>query len=544
VAEALPAVAAGAAAGWGTAWALVTAVGPSAVLAAGTVPRSAVCAGVTGLAALVLTGALAAAGARGLTDARPASHRVGRWRLVPWELALVAAAPAVWLWLGGNDRIVDTAAGGVGEVAHVPARLLVAPILAIAGLAVFAARVGGGWLRARGGPRAGQRARAPGSPARLLAWRRSARVATTTAVLAVATAVPVAMAIYGATATSSIRTTADAQLRFGLGSDTIVSYERERDRRMDGLPPPPPVPDSMAGRATEVLRLNQQRLDGLHVDVLGVDPATFPAGAFWDDRIPGASLRDAADQLTGTGVPVVVASRRIPAGPATLRVHDEEIQVVVAATRPLPGAQPAYPLLLVHRQVLETRLSDDARATFSPQVWVSGEPDRTRTEITDAALPLSRVATIDQQRTGAVYEPVTYTFQYLIALSIFTGLIGAVGLLLYLESRTTAHRRAYVMLRRLGLSPRAHRRSMLLEVGAPVLVGLGAGLGAAVALAFSLRDGFDVDRRLFPGALLDLPTTMTAAVSAAAVVVAVAASLLAHARVTRANPAEVLRDTA
>jgi hypothetical protein len=33
-------------------------------------------------------------------------------------------------------------------------------------------------------------------------------------------------------------------------------------------------------------------------------------------------------------------------------------------------------------------------------------------------------------------------------------------------------------------SPGAHRRSMLLEVGAPVLVGLGAGLGAAVALAF------------------------------------------------------------
>jgi ABC-type lipoprotein export system ATPase subunit len=44
-----------------------------------------------------------------------------------------------------------------------------------------------------------------------------------------------------------------------------------------------------------------------------------------------------------------------------------------------------------------------------------------------------------------------------------------------------------------------------------------------------LRDCFDVDPRLFPGALLDLPTTMTAAVSAAAVVSAAAASLLAHA---------------
>ena len=50
----------------------------------------------------------------------------------------------------------------------------------------------------------------------------------------------------------------------------------------------------------------------------------------------------------------------------------------------------------------------------------------------------------------------------------FPGLIGAVGLLLYLESRTTAHRRGYVMLRRMGLTPGVHRRALILEVGAPV----------------------------------------------------------------------------
>jgi putative ABC transport system permease protein len=422
--------------------------------------------------------------------------------------------------------------------------LLVAPILIIAGLAVLAARVATAGL---GGRRPGRRparpGREPAGPGRLLAGRRLVRHALTTAVLAAATAVPVAMAAYGAAATGSIRATADAQLRFNLGSDTVISYRSQLVREMDGLPPQPPAPESMAARATSVLRLNQQRLGGLDVDVLAVDPATFPTGAYWDRRIGGASLADAVGRLTTGGSPAVVASRRIPPGPDTLTVGGQAIPVQVADTRPLPGAQSAYPLVIIDQAALRRAVDEPALARFRAQLWVAGDPARTAADLAAARQRPDRVVSIDDHRAGAVYEPVTYTFHYLVALSVFTGLIGAVGLLLYLESRTGAHRRAYVMLRRLGLRPAAHRRALLLEVGAPVVAGVAAGLAAAVAIAYALRSGFDLDPDRFPDALLALPIEMAALVAAAALLLAAGAGLLSHARIARANPGEVLRDT-
>lgn len=535
VVEALPAVLAGTVAGWLAALGLVVGVGPARVLAPAAPPAAALAAAGVGLVALLLIGALAAGRTRELADARPVTHRGGWWRRVPWELLLVAGAPVAWLLLT-SDQVIDEAAGGVGRVAHVPARLLVTPILAIVGGTLFAGRLAARWLARHG------RLRTPTDPARFLAWRRSARAALATAVLAIATAVPVAMAVFGATATNSIRTTADAELRFGLGSDTVVSYPTGTARRLGELPPPPPPPAAVADRATEVLRLNQQQLDGVIVDVLAVDPDTFRAGAFWDERIPGPSLADAVARL-GTGSPAtVVASRRFAPGPATLYIRDEPVPVEVVATRPLPGAQSSYPMVMIHRDLLD-RLEERGRDSFTPQLWIAGDPTGTLAAVAAAELPVSRISTVDDQRVGAVYEPVTYTFQYLMALSVFTGLIGAVGLLLYLESRTAAHRRAYVMLRRLGLRAGTHRRALLLEVGVPVLVGLAAGLAGAVGVAYAVRAGLDVNPERFPGAVIDLPGSLAVLITVTAVILAVAAGLVAHRRIARANPTEVLRDT-
>jgi hypothetical protein len=85
-----------------------------------------------------------------------------------------------------SARTVEGSDGGVGDVAHVPARLLVVPILAIGGGALLAGRAAATWLRARGLQGRPRRAAA------LLAWRRMVRDATATALLAGATAVPIA----------------------------------------------------------------------------------------------------------------------------------------------------------------------------------------------------------------------------------------------------------------------------------------------------------------------------------------------------------------
>ncbi|QSB13802.1 ABC transporter permease [Natronosporangium hydrolyticum] len=534
--EALPALLLGTVTGWLTAWGLVASVGPSPVLAQGTLATAALAAGVTGTIGVLLVGLLAAGRARGLVDTPPASRRVGWWRKLPWELTLFGGAAASW-FIFADDQVSDTVVGGVGSVAHIPAGLLLTPILIIIAITILGARIAAALLRRPGPDRPAR------GTARYLAWRRISRAAVATTVLAAATAMPVAMAAFGATATGTIHTTAEAKLQFNLGSDTVISYLRPIDRERDEQPPPPPIPDQLAGQSTEVLRLNQQRLDGLTVDLLAVDLTSFTDGAFWDPRISGPDLATAVDQLADGGTMTVVANRRFEPGPATLEVRGEPIEVAVAATRPLPGAQAAYPLVIVDRDRLAAKLDESYLDLFTPQIWIAGEPAETLATASAAGLPLTYSSSIEEHRAGAVYEPVTYTFQYLTALSIFTGLIAAIGLLLYLEARTAAHRRAYVLLRRLGLGPGQHRRAMLLEIGAPVATGLLVGVAAAVTLAYTLRSGFDIHPTRFPGTLLVLPVTATGVITATAIVIAVLAAVLTHHRIHHTNPAEVLRDT-
>jgi putative ABC transport system permease protein len=554
--EALPAVLLGSAAGWAGAWLLVGRTGPSPVFSGNALPLSILAAVAIGLVALVLIGLVSAGRTRALTDQSPATRAkppatragppattpaggeepdgsrrqlswpVSAWRRLPWELLLLAAAPLAWLALADSTTADNDGPDGVGEVAHVPARLLVVPILVIAGTALLAARIGAASLRRRG------LGTPPRPPARLLAWRRVVRDATAAAVLASATAVPIAMAAYGASVTDSIRTTSDAEARMLLGSDVIVAMEPGS--------PPPAVPATLAERATSVIRANGEILNGVRVDVLFVDPTTFGRGAFWDSRIDGPTLENALSQLTAGPTPTVVASSRIGVGPGTLSALRQEYAVTVGDVRMLPGEQSGYPVVLAHKDLLR---SESLLPLASPQLWIRGDPAEVRPVVTAARLPLVRISTIDDQRGGSVHEPVTYTFQYLIALSIFTGLIAVVGLLLFLESRTAAHRRAYVLLRRLGLRAGAHRRALIMELGAPVLVGLVGGLALAGGLAYGLGDSFEIDTDSPPGTLLALPVVMIAVICATAVGITLGAASLAHQRIRRARPSEVLRDT-
>jgi putative ABC transport system permease protein len=135
VAETLPALVAGTTAGWGTAWVLVRWFGPDPVLSGEAAPLAAVAAG-TALAAQILTMWLVTGLAcRRLTDGAGKRHRAV-WRVLPWELAALGVLPLLWRALGSSAELADTP-GGVGAVVHVPARLLVVPIVAVLALTVF-----------------------------------------------------------------------------------------------------------------------------------------------------------------------------------------------------------------------------------------------------------------------------------------------------------------------------------------------------------------------------------------------------------------------
>jgi putative ABC transport system permease protein len=516
LAEALPALAVGAVAGWYSAYALVRWVGPSDVLSPDAVPRSIQAA----VAALVVAAAVVAVAAavrcRSLTDVvRP--H--GRIRLLalPWELLLVAAGVALWQTLDASRELTSDSSGAV---ARVPAKLLIVPILVIVGVAALCSRLAIRWVRRR------PPTRVPRRPSLFLAARRLRREASVAALLAAATAVPIAFAGYGATVNGSVRATLAAEARFIIGADVVLTLSERV-----------PVPPSLAGRATEVRRLGSAIVGGIQTDVLFIDPATFARDAFWHDRASGRSLAELMGPLRRGGA---VGADPVRAGQQAIVWGGQELARLDVTTVPLlPAQQGGYPVLLVTADAAP-RLAE--RATT--QLWVRGDPAEVRRAAVDAGLPLRRIQVADELYANTLFEPLTYTFDYLSALSLLTGLITTVGLLLYLESRAPVHRRGYALLRRMRLRPGAHRTALAVELTAPLLAGLAGGVVLAALIAAQLFPEFEINPALPPGTVVDVPLRAVVGTAVAVAVIALLAVTYAQRRVGRATPAEVLRDVA
>jgi putative ABC transport system permease protein len=524
VVEALPALLLGTGAGWVSAWSLVRRIGPSPVLSAEAAPLAAAGSAAAVAVAAVLTGVIASSAARRLTD-QARGRRHGLLTAVPWELAMLAAAAPVWFWLGGQ-RVVSDIPGGIGSVAHVPGRLLIVPILVVAGGTILAARLGAWYLRSAA------RRRTPRSAAALLSWRRLTRHALIAAVLAAATSMPVALALYGATVTRSIQTTIDNEARLQIGTDVILTL-RERA----------PVPASLSARATEVLRLDGAVIGGVQTDLLGVDPDSFERAAFWDERLTGASMHDLLAPLRDADAVrsrIVVASYPAPAGQQPQSwIGDPPQTVQVQQVSVLPGQRGGYPAALVPKDSL------GIHTKFAvPQLWLRGDPAQIRKAVEAANLPVARILTISDLFVNSVSEPLTYTFAYLTALSLLTGVVTVVGLLVYLESQAPAHRRSFVLLRRMGLSRASHRRAVLGELAPPLLAGLIGGVALATGLTTVLGRDFEMNPTIPPDTAIDPPYLALVLTAVAVAAVAIGAALYNQYRIGRANAAEVLRDTA
>jgi putative ABC transport system permease protein len=331
---------------------------------------------------------------------------------------------------------------------------------------------------------------------------------------------------FGATVTGSIRLTLEAKSAMILGAETVATLERPID-----------VPPRLAGRATPVLRLARVFVRGFETDVIGVDPATFARGAFWHPQLPGPDLADLVADLHAGPDTNGIAYGVLPAGLHEVRVYGERLMTVSVSTAPLlPGAQGGYPVLLVHRDALGS-----AAQYAVPQLWIRGDPVGAAAELDRAGAPVTRLAQVGDTLGDSLYEPVTFTFQYLVAVNVFAGLVVAAGLLLYVEARTPVYRRGYVVLRRLGLRRRAHLMALLLETGLPMGAGLLFGLLLAGVAAWTGRGDMDLAAGSPPGPLIAVPAGVLVAVLGAVVLVAAGSGAFAQYRAVRAKPGEVLR---
>lgn len=521
--EALPAIVLGGVAGYFVCLNTMRFWAPSQLVAEESPRWAAVYVAVVVTLALATMGLVSGRACRRLTEPVSAARRFG---FLPWELIPAAAAAAAWMYM--DDTTVVTAGEAserIGEVAQLPGRVFVVPLLAALALAIMVARITFWWW--------GRRARVPARVSSYLAHHRVRRDRWASAVMMAAIAVPTALAGYAATASASVGATIDAQARAEIGAEAVVMFDEYH-----------PLPDDIDrfGAATEVIRIDNITIDRIRTSVLYVDVDTFTEAADTVDMLAGRSVVEALNRpQQGDAVPVVVAgSDRITDGDATLKLPGSvETDVDVMTVDEVPAKRGGMPVVLVS----DRYLPDDLGRVSHYQWWVNtddgaGLRDYVRAQFADE----SRMMLANERYLGTPKHSVIKSVEYLLWVSILTALVVVVGMLLQLESRSTANRRAFVMMRRMGLRSGSHRMALLREIGVVLTCGVVFGVLIATGLTAVMAPDFDIDRLRAPGVIVSISWAAGLALAAATLFTAVAAAWFGHARIAAARPSEVLRD--
>jgi putative ABC transport system permease protein len=410
---------------------------------------------------------------------------------------------------------------------HVSPWVVAFPLLALAGLAVFAVRL----LALPVGRLHGPADRLP--PPVFLAARRLAAGRTVSAAALVAVALPVGLLVACASVTASVRETVHAKTVTYIGADVALRTEAK----------PGVTPDS-GGHGTVVSTLPEATaVDATNLPVLAVDPATFARYAYWRSEFAAESLPDLLARLgpaDTSGLPAILVDSSRPITQVYLRSTVLRVRLVGHA-RAFPGMRSAAtPMIVVDRAALP-RI--DPYTARSEEVW---------TGAFDAGAAAGAIGTAGQQVTGRVTEtaivrntdlyPLTWTFGYVEVLAGLAGVIGVCALLLYLAARQRSRTAAYALSRRMGLTRSAHLASLAAELA--VAVGFGALLGVLLArlVLAPVTQVLELDPGRPPYAtVLVLSWPAVLAVAVGAVLLVLLGALTTQAVADRARAADVLR---
>jgi putative ABC transport system permease protein len=305
--------------------------------------------------------------------------------------------------------------------------------------------------------------------------------------------------------------------------------------------------------ATVVERYEEVLVGGSPVMMLAIDPATFTRAAFWDGSLADRPLERIVGDLApppsggppqpaGAPLPVVVVGDTLPdrfAFDLFLGTQARSVRLEARVTervRAFPGMR-ANPLVVVDRRALGGL--DPLRETL---LWARGGREQVLAALDRADVRVVGVVTDARDVLDvSSFLATAWTFGFLQALGVLTGLICAGGLLLYLETRQRGRRAAYALSRRMGLSRAAHLGSLLAEVGGTLAGGLAIGVGLSFVAARLVYLRLDALPSVPPVPLLRTPVAALAGTAAAVLAVTWLAAWTAQRSADRTNLAEVLR---
>jgi hypothetical protein len=365
-------------------------------------------------------------------------------------------------------------------------------------------------------------------PAILIAARRLQSDRHNVVIAAGAAALAVAAAAYAGLATDSAGRALHDKARTFVGSETDFVVLRGT----------PSAPD-LGAPSTMVDRSPNARSQSASVQVIGVDRATFAAGAFWRSDF-GPSLPALLDALgpadpDGT-LPAIVAGP-LPDPTLTYTNRDTlKVRVVGHATH-VPGIPADTTAVVVDRAALEA-----SPASYSTELWTKAvDADAATRVLAGAGVRVFSVYRAADTFDNTSFLAVRWSLRLLRALGILGGLVVVAIELSIIDARRRTRQLTHLFAARMGLTTAQGWTVVAIEMIPPLAIGAAIGSAAAVAVARASVSRLDTIRSVPPVSLL-APVT-PALLSSAVVVAAAAVATVAWARAqtVRADPVELLR---
>jgi putative ABC transport system permease protein len=482
--------------GWVAAVWVVRAAGPSPLIDTGASRgglEAALWMSAIGLALLALAVALVA---RRAVDADSNPHRL-RLRRFPWDFAVAALAGAsLYELLARGTGAVKTTSGKL----QLDVLVLLFPLLFVAAGTGLAARA-----LAVVVPHMARAVRR-GPPAVYLTVRRLSMSGPLAVGLITTAALGVGVFTYSGVLGSSLTATEQAKAKVFTGSDLNVHVSE-----ISSIPP------ALAGRATHVKAIPFSTLLGKgRLNTLAIDPTTFDRAAFWDDSFADRPLRALLDAMRTPQpdgrIPVLVSGISTPATGEVLIGYGlggiQQVRVVGSA-RHFPGSEANRPLLIVP---IDAPQVDEAPGI--DEFWIKGDPDRAEQILRAANVTIFITVRAADVVQIADLSALAWSFGFLLSLGIATSLVAVVGAVLYLQARQRGRVVANDLAHRMGLSMRALRLPLILELGALLAIGVVLGLTFGWAAARLIVGRLDPVPYLSPGMLLRTPLGEWAVVAA------------------------------
>jgi putative ABC transport system permease protein len=527
--EAVLPVAVGGALGWLVTWWLIQRFGPAAAVESAAVSDSIrLAALVCVIAVLIVATVTAVAAARQSheTVETAAPDRGAVWWEIP--LLVLAAAALYEIWTRGTSAV-----SSVGGQVQVDRLLLLFPVLFMAGCAGLVVRALGRGL---------QGLRGSGSwPVPLyLASRRVSTAPRVALLLVTASTLAIGVLAYAGTAVVTIRESTRNKVLVSTGADVIGTT-------------PGPIFQAEAGfglHSTNVLEVPFVRTDPTsetQLTLVGIEPDSFAAAAFWDPTFSDRPLADLLRDLTPEQepLPAIVVGGELPTGQEHLQLSGYQLPLrVVGSASAFPGQGRGLAVVVsapALRTVLESHDALIALGGAHYQAWADGPSGLARSFlITQGADPASIVIAADRLETPAL-RALTWAFVFMELIGVVTAVIALIGLVLYLQARQRSRELSYALGRRMGLTASAHRGAVVIEILLLLATALVAGAVLAFGTTALIYRRLDPLPDLPPDPTLRVPVSLLLTIAVAIAVCAWVGGWWVQHRAGRANVGAVLR---